>query len=151
MEWESHEPHSTHQYVMRSPTSSCALIMVLPFFVKLPWKTLYLDASGFGGTWKCKREMGRFVIVLNRPRGGNASFCCSWNLACSNANTSSLVRFVPTFTNHTLGIWPIKHPFFAPFHTSINVIYTKWNNCRNVVVGTVFLPHARVCWRRCAM
>ena len=57
----------------------------------------------FGGTRKCERGMERFVIVLNRRRADNASLCCSWNPTSSNANTSSRVRFVPTFTGHTLG------------------------------------------------
>ena len=41
---ESHQPHNTHPCVMRSPIYSCALIMALPYSVKLPWKIVCLGA-----------------------------------------------------------------------------------------------------------
>ena len=60
--------------------------------------------------------------------------------------------FNQPFWPHLREIWPIKHPFFlAPLHASINIIYVKPKTWRNVVVGTVFLLHAYVSWRECAM
>ena len=39
MEWESHQPHNTHQCVMCSLIYFFALIMALPCSFKLPWKS----------------------------------------------------------------------------------------------------------------
>lgn len=57
-------------------------------------------------------EMRRFGIVPKRWCGDMVWLCCSWKLTSSNAKTSSLVRLIPTFTNHTMGIFDQYGTYF---------------------------------------
>ena len=96
----SHQSNNTHPWVMHSPILCSGNDAAI--FCRIAWANrVFRCAAGFGRTRKCKRGMGRFVIILNWRRGDNV-FCWRSNPTFSNANTSSRVRFVPAFTGDTL-------------------------------------------------
>ena len=69
-------------------------------------------ASKFSGAWKSIQGILSVAILESLHWGEIASLCYNWNLEFLSANTSSLERLVPIFTDHVLGTTCQSNKYF---------------------------------------